>query len=186
MMDSAKDPSTLEKVLLYPDPRLRLKAEPITKITPEVKARARAMFPLMYEERGIGLAAPQIGWNVRLFVMNVTGKPEDEVVVVNPVVVEKKGGSWSFEEGCLSLPGIRGKVERERAVVIEGTDLEGKKLRFELTELPGRCMLHEYDHLDGVLFIDRLSPAKKQSIKRRLRELEEEFAEQQAAAAPTT
>ena len=181
-MDSAKDPSTLEKVLLYPDPRLRLKAEPITKITPEVKARARAMFPLMYEERGIGLAAPQIGWNVRLFVMNVTGKPEDEVVVVNPVVTEKTGGMWSFEEGCLSLPGIRGKVERERHVVIEGQDLDGNQLRFELEGLPGRCMLHEYDHLDGMLFIDRLSPAKRQSLKRRLHELEEDFALAQAEA----
>jgi peptide deformylase len=174
-----------DRVLTYPDPRLRRKAEPILEITPEIRQRARAMFPLMYEEHGIGLAAPQVGWNVRLFVMNVSGKPEDEVVLVNPVVVEKKGGLWSFEEGCLSLPGIRGKVDRERLIVMEGTDLDGNKLRFELSELPGRCMLHEYDHLDGVLFIDRLSPAKKQSIKRRLRELEEEFAEQQAAA-PTT
>ncbi len=185
MMDSAKDPSTLEKVLLYPDPRLRLKAEPITRITPEMKARARAMFPLMYEERGIGLAAPQIGWNVRLFVMNVSGKPEDEVVVVNPVVTEKTGGMWNFEEGCLSLPGIRGKVERERRIVLEGTDLDGNALRFELDALPGRCMLHEYDHLDGVLFIDRLSAAKRQSLKRRLRELEEDFEMAKAESAPT-
>lgn len=176
------DPQTYDRVLVYPDPRLRRKAEPIAEVTPEVRQRARAMFPLMYEEHGIGLAAPQIGWNVRLFVMNLSGKPEDEVVVVNPTVVERKGGLWNFEEGCLSLPGIRGKVERERQVVIEGTDLDGNALRFELDGLAGRCMLHENDHLDGVLFIDRLSPAKKQSIKRRLRELEEEFAEASAAA----
>jgi peptide deformylase len=180
--DAARDAEG-ERVLTYPDPRLRLKSEPIREITAEVRRRARAMFPLMYEERGIGLAAPQIGWNVRLFVVNVTGRPEDELVLVNPVCVEKKGGMWSFEEGCLSLPGIRGKVEREREVIFEGTDLDGEPVRLEARELPGRCLLHEYDHLDGVLFIDRLSPAKKQSIKRRLKELEEFFAEDQAASA---
>jgi peptide deformylase len=169
-----------DQVLRYPDPRLRLKAEPITEITPDLRRRARALFPLMYEEHGIGLAAPQVGWSVRLFVVNVSGRPEDELVIVNPVVVEKTGGLWQFEEGCLSLPGIRGKVEREKLVVLEGQDLEGQPVRIEADGLNGRCLLHEYDHLDGVLFIDRLSPAKKQSIKRRLRELEEEFQEQQA------
>lgn len=168
-----------DQVLKYPDPRLRQKAVPITEITPEVRQRARALFPLMYEEHGIGLAAPQVGWGVRLFVVNISGRPEDELVVVNPEIVEKKGGTWVMEEGCLSLPGIRGKVERERVVVIEGQDLDGNHVRIEADGLNGRCLLHEYDHLEGILFIDRLSPAKKQSIKRKLRELEEEF---QAAA----
>ena len=95
-------------------------------------------------------------------------------------LLEKTGGLWTMEEGCLSLPGIRGKVEREKLVVIEGQDLDGKPVRIEADGLNGRCLLHEYDHLEGTLFIDRLSPAKKQSIKRRLRELEEEFEEQQA------
>lgn len=166
---------TPDRVLKYPDPRLRQKALPVEEITPELRARARALFPLMYEEHGIGLAAPQVGWGVRLFVVNISGRPEDELVVLNPVVTEKKGGLWAFEEGCLSLPGIRGKVERERVVVLEGQDLDGHHVRIEADGLNGRCLLHEYDHLDGVLFIDRLSPAKKQSIKRRLRELEEEF-----------
>ncbi len=166
---------TPDQVLKYPDPRLRQKAAPVTEITPELRQRARAMFPIMYEEHGIGLAAPQIGWGVRLFVVNISGRPEDELVVINPEVVEKKGGTWLFEEGCLSLPGIRGKVERERVVVIEGQDLDGNHVQIEADGLNGRCLLHEYDHLDGVLFIDRLSPAKKQSIKRKLRELEEEF-----------
>lgn len=166
---------TPDQVLKYPDPRLRQKAVPVTEITPELRQRARSMFPIMYEEHGIGLAAPQIGWGVRLFVVNISGRPEDELVVINPEVVEKKGGTWLFEEGCLSLPGIRGKVERERVVVIEGQDLEGNHVSIEADGLNGRCLLHEYDHLDGVLFIDRLSPAKKQSIKRKLRELEEEF-----------
>jgi peptide deformylase len=173
---------TTDRVLKYPDPRLRQKAVPIQEITPEIRRRARAMFPLMYEEHGIGLAAPQIGWGVRLFVVNVSGKPEDELVVVNPEVVEKKGGTWLFEEGCLSLPGIRGKVEREKVIVIEGQDLDGQEVSIEADGLVARCLLHEYDHLDGVLFIDRLSPAKKQSIKRKLRDLEEEAAAEAEAA----
>lgn len=172
-----------DRVLVYPDPRLRERARPVDEVTPEVRRRARAMFPLMYEEQGIGLAAPQIGWGVRLFVVNVSGRPEDELVLVNPVVVEKAGGLWSFEEGCLSLPGIRGKVERERRIVLEGQDLDGAPVRVEADGLVARCLLHEYDHLDGVLFIDRLSPAKKQSIKRRLRDLELDFAEAQGARA---
>lgn len=176
-MQSSGNP---DHVIKYPDPRLRQKATPIREITADIRQRARSMFPLMYESQGIGLAAPQIGWGVRLFVVNVSGRPEDELVIVNPVVVEKSGGTWMFEEGCLSLPGIRGKVEREKVVVVEGQDLDGNPVRVQAEGLDGRCLLHEYDHLDGVLFIDRLSPAKKQSIKRRLRELEEDF---QAAAA---
>jgi peptide deformylase len=175
---------TPDRVLHYPDPRLRRKAKPIKEITPELVGRARALFPLMYEEQGIGLAAPQVGWDVRLFVCNVSGRPEDELVVVNPTVVEKKGGTWLFEEGCLSLPGIRGKVEREKVVVFEGTDLDGEPITIEADGLVGRCLLHEYDHLDGILFIDRLSPAKKQSIKRRLKELEEEAAQVAAEGSP--
>src|SRR5690606_12522513 len=97
-----------DQVLKYPDARLRQKAEPVTEITPELRQRARALFPLMYEEHGIGLAAPQVGCGVRLFVVNISGRPEDELVIVNPEVVEKKGGTWLMEEGCLSLPGTRG------------------------------------------------------------------------------
>ncbi len=170
-----------DTVLVYPDPRLRQKAEPVSEITDELRARARGMFPLMYQENGIGLAAPQVGWGVRLFVVNVSGKPEDELVIVNPEVVEKTGGTWLFEEGCLSLPGIRGKVKREKQIVLHGQDLDGQDISVECDGLVARCILHEYDHLDGVLFIDRLSAAKKQSIKRRLRELEADWEEQAQA-----
>jgi len=170
------------RILTYPDPRLRKKSEPIAEVTDETRERARAMFPVMYEDQGIGLAAPQVGWHVRLFVVNVTGKPEDELVIVNPEVVEKTGGMWLFEEGCLSLPGIRGKVKREKQIVVHGQDLDGEPIEIEADGLVARCILHEYDHLDGILFIDRLSPAKKQSIKRKLRDLEAAFEEAGATA----
>jgi peptide deformylase len=163
-------------IITYPDPRLRREAEPVEEVTDELRERVRNMFPLMYEAKGIGLAAPQIGWNKRLFVVNVTGEPEHELVLVNPKILEKTGGLWSMEEGCLSLPGINGKVKREKRIVVEAEDLEGNVFEIEADGMVGRCILHEYDHLDGVLFIDRLTSAKKQSIKRKLRDLEEQAA----------
>ncbi|RMG07757.1 MAG: peptide deformylase [Planctomycetota bacterium] len=165
-----------DAILTYPDPRLRRTAEPVEEVTPELRERVQAMFPLMYEAKGIGLAAPQIGWNKRLFVINVTGEKEDELALINPRILEKGGGTWLMEEGCLSLPGIHGKVRREKRIVVEAEDLDGNVLEIECDGLVARCILHEYDHLDGVLFIDRLSPAKKQSLKRKLRALEERAA----------
>jgi peptide deformylase len=165
-----------DRVLLYPDPRLRRKAEPITEITPEMLERIEGMFPLMYEEKGIGLAAPQIGWNVRLFVVNLSGEPQDAFALINPELVEEGGGTSLIEEGCLSLPGIHGKVKRNKQIQMSGYDLEGNEIEISADGMVARCMLHEFDHLDGVLFIDRLSPVKKQSIKSKLRSLEEEFA----------
>ncbi|MGE0707556.1 MAG: peptide deformylase [Planctomycetota bacterium] len=171
-----------DHVIRYPDPRLRRKAEPVGELTPELKARIEAMFPLMYRSKGIGLAAPQLGWNVRLFVMNLTGEPKDELALVDPEIVEEGGGTWVLEEGCLSLPGIYGKVKRDKRVVMRGRDLDGEQVQVEAEGMVARCMLHEFDHLDGILFIDRLSPVKKQSIKRRLRTLEEEFADERTEA----
>ena len=167
---------TADRILIYPDPLLRQTSAPVTEVTPELAERVQAMFPLMYEAKGIGLAAAQVGWHVRLFVVNLSGEPEDELVVINPEIMLKDGGTWSIEEGCLSLPGINGKVKREKHIVIQGVDLEGEGFEIECDGMIARVILHEYDHLDGVLFIDRLSTAKKQSIKRKLRVLEEEFA----------
>jgi len=163
-------------ILTYPDPRLRQVSQPVTEITEEIRAQILALFPAMYEDNGIGLAAPQVGWHARIFVVNVSGEPQDELAFVNPEITDRSGGMWSFEEGCLSLPGIRGKVKRERNITLRGTDLDGNPIELEADGLVARCILHEYDHLDGVLFIDRLSPAKRQSIKRKLRELEAEAA----------
>lgn len=162
-----------DTILTYPDPLLRQKAEPVEEITPELRERVQGMFPLMYEARGIGLAAPQLGWSKRLFVINISGEPEDELALINPEIVEANGGTWTVEEGCLSLPGINGKVVRAKHVVVRGFDLDGNEIEIEADGMVGRCILHEYDHLDGILFIDRLSPAKKMSVKRKLRELEE-------------
>ncbi len=163
----------VDSVLIYPDPHLRRKAEPLEELTDEVIARIEAMFPLMREAKGIGLAAPQIGWNKRLFVINLSGKPEDDLAMINPEILECDGGTWTVEEGCLSLPKIHGKVVRNKRVVVRAIDISGDEIEVEADGMVGRCILHEYDHLDGILFVDRLSPAKKMSIKRKLRALEE-------------
>ncbi len=177
------------ELILYPDPRLRKVSEPVKKITPDLLARVRDMFPVMYEAKGIGLAAPQVGWNVRLFTMNVSGEPEDEHVLINPEIIGRTG-THAMEEGCLSLPDIRGKFERPKKVTVRALSVTGEALRtatdlskveisdveLEADGLVARCIQHELDHLDGILIIDKFSPAKKQAIKARLRELEDEFA----------
>jgi len=177
------------ELIYYPDPRLRKVSEKVATITAELLAKARDMFPVMYEAKGIGLAAPQVGWNVRLFLMNVTGEPQDEYVLLNPVVLDRSGADL-MEEGCLSLPEIRGKFTRPGKVKLKAVSATGKALReagddlskVELSEieleaegLVARCIQHEMDHLDGILIIDKFSPAKKLSIRGKLRELEEKF-----------
>lgn len=179
------------ELIYYPDPRLRKVSEEVKTITPELLARARDMFPVMYEAKGIGLAAPQVGWNVRLFLMNVTGEPQDEYLLVNPVILERSG-THMMEEGCLSLPEIRGKFTRPaklrvkaiattgealRAAGDEFSKIELQEMELETEGLVSRCIQHELDHLDGILIIDKFSPAKKLAIRAKLRELEDKFAE---------
>jgi peptide deformylase len=180
------------ELILYPDPRLRKVSTEVSKITPELLARCRDMFPIMYEAKGIGLAAAQVGWNVRLFLMNVTGDAEDEYVLINPVILERTG-THMMEEGCLSLPDIRGKFTRPAKLKVKAITATGKALKevvgddfskvvltemeLEAEGLVARCIQHELDHLDGILIIDKFSPAKKLSIKSKLRELEEDFAD---------
>jgi len=164
-----------DQILRYPDPRLRLKAEQLTKITLDDKRRAYDMLKLMREGDGIGLAASQIGWNVQLVVCNLTGKPEDDLILVNPMTAEPSKKTWLLEEGCLSVPGIRAKVERPETCKVLATSLDGEILAFGVKGMLGRCLLHELDHLSGTLFIDRLTPARKVAIRGKLKRLEDEF-----------
>jgi peptide deformylase len=164
-----------DRILRYPDPLLRRKAEPIEKVTAEIHERAIAMFPLMKEEDGIGLAATQVGWNVRLIVVNLTGKPQDDLILINPQATEFSKETWEANEGCLSLPGIRAKVERPKEFKVLAAGLTGEILAFGATGMLGRCLLHEIDHLMGVLFVDRLTPARKLVVKNKLEKLEASF-----------
>ncbi|MBI1848973.1 MAG: peptide deformylase [Planctomycetes bacterium] len=165
------------QLLYYPDPRLREVALPVPVVDEDVRANAKEMIEIMHAHKGIGLAATQVGWNRRLFVV---GSPEGEEgrglerVFVNPKIVSAAGAMES-EEGCLSLPGIYATLRRSSMVVMEALDLEGRTVRLEAEKLLASVIQHEIDHLDGVLFITRLSPADRQRVKKQLRELEEKY-----------
>lgn len=151
----------------YGDPVLRRRAAPVTLVTPEVWQLAEDMIETMYDEVGIGLAAPQVGVSLRLVVVgDETG--QGVLTLVNPVITDQAGQATA-EEGCLSIPGIFAPVTRAEWVRVEATDLEGRPLRLEGRGLRARVFQHELDHLDGVLFVDRLDPVTRDRIKRRIR-----------------
>jgi peptide deformylase len=149
----------------YGDPILRRLAAPVAAVTPEIKTLIADMAETMWHQVGIGLAAPQIGVSLRIFVMD-DGK-RGARAIVNPVVTER-GGVVKEEEGCLSLPGIFAEVERSKSLRIEGLDGEGQPISFEAQGLQAKIIQHELDHLDGVLFIDRLPPVTRDRIKKKI------------------
>lgn len=165
------------EVVTYPDPRLLQKTAPIAEVTPEVLARAAEMLKLMYQDRGVGLAAPQVGWSARLFVMNPTGdpsKPDEEIVLINPRLL-KRSGRVRGEEGCLSFPGIQIEVERSRHVTIEWTGRDGKLQKEDWSDWKARIFQHELDHLDNVLLVHRMSEADRVQNAEALEELRYKF-----------
>ncbi len=165
------------QIVKYPHPRLRYKSKPLRRIDAELRTMVAQMFDLMYEHKGIGLAANQVDLPYRLIVVNVTGDPaakEEERVFINPVLVRQKG-SAEDREGCLSLPDIYAPVVRPEKIVLSAYNLQGQEQTWELDGLPARVVQHECDHLDGILFIDRLSVANLLAIKKDLEALESDF-----------
>ena len=171
-MEQEKD-ETIE-IICYPDPRLTAENEDIGEITDEVRDKVKKMFKSMFAARGMGLAAPQVGWNVRLFVMNVNGAEGNDVVCVNPEILEEEGETC-LEEGCLSLPETRADVVRPERIKVEYTGLDGKRRAAEFSEIAARCFCHEFDHINGILFHTRLSPVEKTKVEPRLKALRKEF-----------
>lgn len=163
------------KLRYYPDPILRDIAEPVTVFDNELRELADAMVDVMTEERGIGLAAPQIGLSKRIIVALQMRDTEDSeappLVLVNPKVVASSKDTWSFEEGCLSIPGVTATVIRAMTVEVEFQDVEGNRHRLTAVDMFARILLHEIDHLNGRLFIDYLSAANKSLIKTKLKAL---------------
>ncbi len=163
----------------YPDPVLRVRAAPLPKLNGSVREIARAMFRIMYDAAGIGLAGPQVGWSGRIFVVNLSGDPEardQELVFVNPVISLAEGEA-SGEEGCLSLPGVRLDVPRAERVTVAATDLAGSRFELCAIDLLARCIQHEVDHLDGILFIARASMTQRMTVRKELKELERKYKE---------
>ena len=171
------------EIVKYGHPALRWKAKELTELTPDFKATVRAMFDLMYEARGIGLAATQVGLPYRFFVVNTTADPqetEEELVFINPEIIRKKG-NVEGEEGCLSLPELYGQVARAEEIVLEAYDIDGQGFEMECSEILARVIQHENDHLDGMLFIDRMKPDEVEELQANLDDLETQFRQAQSA-----
>lgn len=171
------------EVVLYPDPRLRKATRAVEAVDDSVRSMAGRMVATMHKAGGIGIAAPQVGWDRRVCVVSGTGDPGDEIVLVNPRIVSREGTA-TMEEGCLSFPGVSAAVVRAAEVSVEYTDLEGASVRLDASNLLGRCILHEVDHLDGVLFTTRFTPADRIRLKKALRELEDHYAAKAAGRRP--
>ena len=159
----------------YPDPVLRRVSDTVDAFDDELRELAEGMVATMHRERGIGLAAPQVGLTRRLIVVLQMKTPEDTeadpLVLVNPRVVSTGGELWSYDEGCLSIPGVTAAVLRPAQVGVEYQDLQGEIHRIVDESMLGRILLHEIDHLDGRLFIDCISDAQKSLVKSQLKDL---------------
>ncbi|WP_310992322.1 peptide deformylase [Aequorivita marina] len=169
-------------IVAYGDPVLRKETKEITKDYPKLDALIENMFETMYEAHGIGLAAPQINMPLRLFIVDATPFKDDEdlteeersflgsfkKVFINAQIVEETGDEWAFNEGCLSIPDVREDVFRQPEIVIEYLDENFKKQKDTYKGIVARIIQHEYDHIEGVLFTDKLSPLKKRLIKSKL------------------
>lgn len=166
------DPDHLA-IVNYPHPVLRHKARRIDSITDDVIAVANRMVKLMHEARGVGLAAPQVGLDWRMFVANPTGQEgPDDRIYINPSLSAASQQTERMEEGCLSLPDIRGSITRPLAITISATNLDGQPFTETDDHLLARIWQHEYDHLDGVLILDKMTPQDLRINKRAIAALE--------------
>jgi peptide deformylase len=170
------------KIVHYPHPALRRDCRPLTSIDKKVEMQVREMFELMYEARGVGLAANQVALPYQLLIMNLTVDPqqrEHEGVFINPVIVERKG-SVEEEEGCLSLPKLFQKVRRAKNVMVRAYNLKGESVEIVAADWEARVWQHEVDHLHGILFIDKLGPIGKFNSRGSVKEFERTFRKAQS------
>lgn len=169
----------LREILHYPDERLKVLCKPVTDFTPELRTLARDMAETMYDAPGVGLAAPQIGVHQRVIVLDCSASDEEAnlIVAINPDIIEGFGEAFE-EEGCLSVPGYYARVKRHAEVKVRFNDLDGKEHILLADGLLAICFQHEIDHLNGVLFVDHLSPLKKGLFKKRFRKLADQRSEE--------
>ncbi len=171
------------EIVLYPDPFLRKVTPQVVDFDAHLAEVASQMLEFMYRSKGVGLAAPQVGLSSRLFVFNPSGDPdrkEEQLVLVNPRITRRKGEEYG-EEGCLSFPEIFGEVRRAKWIRVEAQDLDGRPIERDFQDFPARVVQHELDHLEGILFVDRMEPAEKLRIRKQLQKLEREFKKTRAA-----
>jgi peptide deformylase len=165
------------RVIHYPHPTLLRVSKPLKRVDAELRKIVATMFDLMYQNKGIGLAANQVDLPYRLFVVNTSGdpkEPDQELVFINPVLSKPKG-SDEAEEGCLSLPGLYADVRRPTNIRVSAYNLAGQEVTYDADGLFARVLQHENDHLDGVMFVDHLSPTALAGIKHKLEDFRSEF-----------
>lgn len=155
-------------ILSFPDPRLRTIAKPVNEVTDQIRQLAADMFETMYAAPGIGLAATQVDHHIQLIVMDLSEDHDQPMVFINPKVTPLTEETLPYEEGCLSVPQIYDKVERPSRVKIQALNLEGETFEIEADGLLAVCIQHEIDHLDGKLFVDYLSPLKRQRAREKV------------------
>lgn len=160
----------IRTILTYPDPELKKKSAPVTIITDAIKELVRDMAETMYDAPGVGLAAPQIGVHQRVIVIDISAKnePANLIVAINPVLVHGEGEAYE-EEGCLSVIDYAANVKRYARVIVKALDLDGVEQTWKADELLAIAFQHEIDHLDGILFVDHLSPLKRELFQRKAR-----------------
>jgi peptide deformylase len=162
------------RIIRYPDPRLVQVSAAMPEGGAALEALVEKMFELMFAARGVGLAAPQVGLNLRLFVASPSFDPSDRRVYLNPQIISTDGAQ-EIDEGCLSLPGVEAKIKRPAVVTVRATGMDGKVFEETGEEIVARLFQHETDHLDGRLITDRMSPLAKLSNRRAIKDLEEDF-----------
>ena len=169
------------RIVYYPDPVLQKRAQPVDPAREGLRDLVEGMIHAMKDAAGVGLAGPQVGHSLRLFVASETGEIDDAMVFLNPEI-RPFGSPHPFEEGCLSLPGINGLVTRSESVEVTWTDLDGERRTAEYTKLMARIIQHEFDHLEGVLFITRMTPADRIRIRADLESFEADYRERDRAS----
>ena len=158
-------------VLEFPDPRLRTVAKEVTEVDAKIKGLVDDLFTTMYEEHGVGLAATQVNVHKRVIVIDISEDKKSPICLINPQLIEKNGVEES-DEGCLSVPGIFEPVKRAEKIKVSALNQQGKKIELEADGLLAICIQHEIDHLQGKLFVDYLSPLKRQRIKKKMLKLQ--------------
>lgn len=171
------------KIRRYPDPALTTPAEPVTEFGPRLEQIVEEMFLTMYQERGVGLAAPQVGISKRIYVVNCGDEqePEDEIALINPEVVSVEGEQWG-DEGCLSFPGMFAKKMRPMKATMKAQDVKGEWFEVAGEGLLARALLHELDHLDGKIFVQDLEPAEFVKLRKDLEQMKREYKRAHARA----
>jgi peptide deformylase len=163
----------LLKIVHYPEPVLLQVGKPVENFDENLKKLVDDMFETMYQAQGVGLAAPQVAVSERLFVMDCSGGEDElqKIALINPEIIHIEGEQYG-DEGCLSFPGLYQKVQRSLRTVVRAQDVNGEEFELDVQDLPARCVLHETDHCDGIVFLDRMSALKRQLAKQKIKRLQ--------------